>query len=807
MKKECFRRIAATVAFAVMIMLLLAGCGRDQKRAGQLDQQAVEEALRMADIPYRQIFGLIQVPETESSLVLAFYEHPEGLGAGLLKKNASGWKWVGSSSAQSPSLKPEQGLSWTYSDLGTKEMQFPLFYGVIGNPEITQVRLELPGGEPASAEIINTPSDNPRLWFLLPKGSQKPPVVAVTGLSREGKVLYNSDQAYEPLGQVLGLTSIHMVSETTGWALGEKSLLRTVDGGRRWSDVIPPGGRDAGRGMEAEFLDANTAWVAVLNDSRPQLTVFHTTDGGRSWQGTEVTRNTTGVPYGVFLDFIDPQHGWLMLEPEHGMSSRPGELYATSDGGEHWSLVSSSVNQGNKGYLPFSGPIGFCDASTGWIIGRQGAAFTPEYLLYITRDGGRSWQPQELPLPQGCEEAGTLDIIASPVFFPPNYEEGVLLVVFVPKTYKTVDYATVPYITRDGGKTWQSANPLRQGVMDFISANDGWIWISEPRETGSTAPVKGMLYRTGDGDQNWTTIRPDQTLQEFLEKGQDIQQLEFVTDKIGWALLKGPQKKAPTHPNHRPTTLLKTSDGGRTWTYLEPRRDPAADSGRSTIELEFTPEPVEELPAGKPETGWKEAKSLNLTGKIGEGQVDARLYVESGEQENFLQGEVRAFLETEAGIFDLGVVTSYGLHGADIRSRDVNNDGQNELVLTGGMGAAYGERKIIGYDSTDKRWVKLLTMGTPYDSDIDGDGQNDVVAVSGGSLPGYVWIYRWNKDHFEKADVAASTGNTYAYVDRLDGKVWIEAGKWIAGKPSEPRYYQYRDEKLVEIPKPPVSQP
>ncbi|MBO8168876.1 MAG: VCBS repeat-containing protein [Thermoanaerobacteraceae bacterium] len=252
--------------------------------------------------------------------------------------------------------------------------------------------------------------------------------------------------------------------------------------------------------------------------------------------------------------------------------------------------------------------------------------------------------------------------------------------------------------------------------------------------------------------------------------------------------------------------LLKTSDGGRTWTYLEPRRDPAADSGHPTIELEFTPEPVEELPTGKPETGWKEAESVNLTEKIGEGQVHVRLYVEAGNSDTFLQGEVRAILETDAGTFDLGVVSYYGLHSTDIRYRDVNGDGRNELVITGGMGAAYGERKIIGYDPAKKRWVKLLTMGTPYDADIDGDGRDDVVAVSGGSLPGYVWIYRWNKDHFEKADVAASTGNTYAYVNRLDGKVWIEAGKWIAGKPSEPHYFQYRDGKLVEIPKPPIPQ-
>lgn len=781
-------------------MTLLAGCGPDQQQAGQLDQQAAEETLSKADIPYRQVLQLIQVPDTQNELALVFYELTEGLGAGLLQKDHSGWKLVGSGSAHSPNLKAEQGLSWAYSDLGTNEMPFPLFYGAIGNPEISQVQMELAGGETTSAEIINAVSDDQRLWLLLPKGSEKPPVVAITGLSREGKALYNSDQSYTSLGQ--GLSSIDMVNETIGWALDEKSLLRTVDGGQRWTNVTPPGGRNASRGIEAEFLDANTSWIAALNDSEPQLTVFRTTDGWKSWEGTAVKQEARGELYGAFLDFIDPLNGWLMLEPEHGMSSRPGELYATTDGGENWSMVSFSANRGGQGHLPFSGPIGFRDATTGWLVGRQGAAFTPEHPLYITRDGGRSWQPQELSLPQGYGDACTLDIIASPEFFPPDYEEGVLPVVFVPKNHQTTDYAIIPYITRDGGKSWQSAKPLQPwGVMDFISANDGWIWTSEPRDSGSTAPVKGMLYSTNDGGQRWKTIIPDQTLQEFLEKGQDIQQLDFVTDKIGWALLKGPQVllKSPDHPNPPPTTLLKTSDGGRTWTPIVPL-NPFAD--RPAIELKFTPEPVEELTSGKPEAGWKEAESVNLTGRIAEGQVDVRLYVENGKQENFLQGEVWAFLETEGGIFDLGVVSSYGLHSADIRARDVNSDGQNELVITGGMGAAYVERKIIGYEFTDKRWVKLLTMGSPDDSDIDGDDQDDVLAVSGGSLPGYVWIFRWNKDHFEKADVAASTGNIYAYVNSLDSTTWIEAGKWVADKPSEPHYYQYRDGKLIEIPNP-----
>lgn len=50
-----------------------------------------------------------------------------------------------------------------------------------------------------------------------------------------------------------------------------------------------------------------------------------------------------------------------------------------------------------------------------------------------------------------------------------------------------------------------------------------------------------------------------------------------------------------------------------------------------------------------------------------------------------------------------------------------------------------------------------------------------------------------------------SVVNTYANIDRLDGTVWFEAGKWVADKPCEPHYYQYKDGKLLELPLPPVD--
>jgi photosystem II stability/assembly factor-like uncharacterized protein len=75
--------------------------------------------------------------------------------------------------------------------------------------------------------------------------------------------------------------------------------------------------------------------------------------------------------------------------------------------------------------------------------------------------------------------------------------------------------------------------------MHFADINHGWI---ADRDT---------LYATINGGRQWTTIRPTSF--------PGAKQLDFISPQVGWAVAR----EAPF--------LLKTLDGGRTWspvTYM-----------------------------------------------------------------------------------------------------------------------------------------------------------------------------------------------------------------------------------------------
>lgn len=212
-----------------------------------------------------------------------------------------------------------------------------------------------------------------------------------------------------------------------------------------------------------------------------------------------------------------------------------------------------------------------------------------------------------------------------------------------------------------------------------------------------------------------------------------------------------------------------------------------------TINLIFDTVSIEILKEGKPKESWIKGKIINYGDLPQQIESTIHLFIDEGSEET-----VYGFLEYEGIMYDLGNVGSYGIEDVNVSLANRTDEVINEIHITYSMGATYKELKVIGYNNEKKEWFNFLTMGNPEIVDLDCDGQDELVAVSTGSLPGFVDIYKWNKDHFEKSSITEATGNTYANLYIQDGKWIIESGKCEEGKEIEPHYYRYENNKLIE---------
>jgi photosystem II stability/assembly factor-like uncharacterized protein len=377
-------------------------------------------------------------------------------------------------------------------------------------------------------------------------------------------------QREQQLAQAARKTTIGdaaLIAPGVGWAINGNALWLTINNGTKWRRITPPDlrGQDViARAVDVHFIDAKHGWVsAELNGTRIVKGslryggILITSDGGNSWH--LVTLPGCYHCANSHFSFLDSRRGFALTATQSSDGTFVGRLYATSDGGTHWTLVRATR---------FYGRIVFTDRLHGWALTDPSRwAFKPccaipigEGLIYRTSDGGRSWQRVTLPAPVGYQHEGW---IASWMRFF-DTRDGVIASLALDRVTKRLH--VLVDVTNDGGRTWavraaplSSEQPQTQDGLPYASfsaaTTHDWMLFSRTRP---------LLFRTSDAGHHWSTVAMTPHPRPTFVWAPD-----FVTPDDGWAVF-------PT--GNSGEALVRTTDGGRTWTPLtppEPKLPPA----------------------------------------------------------------------------------------------------------------------------------------------------------------------------------------------------------------------------------------
>ena len=318
------------------------------------------------------------------------------------------------------------------------------------------------------------------------------------------------------------------------------TVQKSTDNGTTWSvKYVDPSGRAF---RSADFVDAFVGYACGSNGL-----LMKTTDGGETF--TELNPGTSVFLYDV--DFIDADTGYV--------GGASGLLIKTTDGGANWTTITttgyttqsiyavsapsadaiylgctstSSVRKStdygaswqNVSPLGFTGQtiwdIYFLDESTGW--------FVYQYLggIYRTTDGGNSWALSNVP--------NTLVVLNS-INFNSDASVGVVS-------------------NNNNGSVFRSTN----GGADWIDVGTGVEPQYATAVGGSTVfsvGRAGTCYKSTDGGATYSPLFISATTTQ-------IRQIRFLNETTGLA------GAGSSITSDSLGYLIKTTDGGNTWTAL-----------------------------------------------------------------------------------------------------------------------------------------------------------------------------------------------------------------------------------------------
>ena len=329
------------------------------------------------------------------------------------------------------------------------------------------------------------------------------------------------------------------------WAAAGDQLYLSSDYGTTWVQrtLVPSVALDitSGNVLSSVFvLDASNVWTASPGPGSTvpyggqgpgydhlYVVVSRSADGGATWQSGTIPGDWGGSQ--PVLAFADAQHGFLLLS---GLRGGGGSVvFATADGGATWQHVGGADSLGSV----FSAS----DATTLWAGNEGDAGPVARPILDVSRDGGRTWADARLPGLVGDVYVND-NPVAPPVF---SGQDGAFAVIAA-----STDSSPMVrfYRSTDGGRTWVLAAQVHIGESGSTS-----VAVVDPLHYLVIDSHTGQLQATSDGGVTWQPA-PSSGLGAMMR-------LRFWDPRNGVAVVQ------MTNGQARPAGLLRTTDGGQSW--------------------------------------------------------------------------------------------------------------------------------------------------------------------------------------------------------------------------------------------------
>ena len=202
-------------------------------------------------------------------------------------------------------------------------------------------------------------------------------------------------------GTLHDLIGISAVSDQVAWASGRGGTFAlTTDGGAHWRSAVVPGA-EALQFRDVEAFSEQVAWLLAIGNG-PDSRIYKTTDGGATWAQQFVGRDPKAF-YNC-LAFWSEGRGLAFSDSSGGRFP----ALRTADG-KAWSEIGGRLPEPRPGEGGFASS-GTCASALGdkhaWIA--TGAS-PPAGRVFATTDGGDHWTAHETPL-RGGPMAGAFSV-------------------------------------------------------------------------------------------------------------------------------------------------------------------------------------------------------------------------------------------------------------------------------------------------------------------------------------------------------------------------------------------------------------